>query len=269
MFDTHCHPYLAKEKKLETILANFKKTWWKYLVSIWVDLETSKKSIELANKYDFVYASVWIHPTDSLNFKWYLDKSISELEKIIKNNKKVVWVWECWLDYYWIKSQITNELSEKEIKQNQKDFFMAQIKLAEKYNKPFIIHSRDAKNDLLNVIKETWYKNFILHCFSEDYDFAKRCLEYSKKAKISFSWILTFKNAIQIKETAKKIPLENILVETDSPYLTPSPFRWKEENEPSFVKYIIDYLSEIRSEKREEIEKQLLKNSLEMFWLAK
>jgi TatD DNase family protein len=106
-----------------------------------------------------------------------------------------------------------------------------------------------------------------MHCFSENLDFANRCLSFSPSAKISFSWIVSFNSAKDIQETAKNIPLKNILAETDSPYLTPVPKRWKEENEPSFTKYVIDKIVDLRDEKEEVVREQIFINSLEVFGL--
>jgi TatD DNase family protein len=108
-----------------------------------------------------------------------------------------------------------------------------------------------------------------LHCYTENLDYANKLLEFAPGCMISFSWIVTFKNAKEIQETAKNIPLNNILIETDSPYLTPTPLRWKEENEPDFTKYILDYICKIRNEDNEKIKKQIFENSIKIFWIEK
>ncbi len=270
MFDTHCHPYLLKTHKSEEIISSFKLEWWDYLVSIWIDIETSIKSIKLARKHKQIFATIWISPTDSLAYKWKLKETIDTLEKLYLENKEiVVWIWECWLDYHWIPSLVTESINEQTIKEIQKEFFIAQIKLAKKHNLPVIIHNREAKDDTLKILKQENYKNFIFHCFSEDIDFAKKCIEFSPNCKISFSWIVTFNSAKAIQETAQKIPLKNIIVETDSPYLTPVPYRWKQENKPEFVKYVLEKIAELRNEKLEAVEKEIMKNSLEVFKIKK
>jgi len=154
-------------------------------------------------------------------------------------------------------------------KKLQKLFFKAQIELAKKYNLPVIIHNRESKDDVLEILQETNFKNFIFHCYSENLEYAQKLLEFSPNCKISFSGIVTFKNALDIQKTAKNIPLKNILVETDSPYLTPTPLRWKEENEPSYTKYVLEKIIELREESPEEIKKTIFENSLEMFWIKK
>ncbi len=265
MFDTHCHPYISNFSEKE-IFSSFKNKWWEYLISVWIDIRTSAKSIDLAKKYNFVYASIWIQPIDTIKYEWKKNETIRKLETLyLKNKNLIVWIWECWLDYHWIPSLITNDLKEFNIINLQKDFFIAQINLAKKYKLPVIIHNRNAKEDILNILKYTNFKNFILHCYSEDLGFAKKCLDFAPNAMISFSWIITFKNTKRIQETARNIPLNNILIETDSPFLTPVPYRWKQENKPAMIKYILDKIIELRIEKPVIIKKQILENSLNIF----
>lgn len=261
-FDTHCHTYLSKLKNEAAVLESIKSEKNLFITNVWVDLESSKHSIEIAKKYDFAYASVWIHPCDIWKYS-DLDETIKKLEELAKE-KKVVAIWECWLDYYRLPPRIESKNTTENIISLQKDFFKAQIELAKKLNLPLIIHNREAKDDILDILKETECKNFIMHCFSENLDFANACINFAPSCKISFSWILTFNSAKDIQETASKIPLKNILIETDSPYLTPTPFRWQ-ENYPNYVKYVFEKLCSLRSEDRDKIEKQVLENSLKIF----
>lgn len=284
LFDTHCHTYLCKQKSEEEILLNIQNQNNLFITNVWVDLESSKHNIEVAWKYNFAYASVWVHPCDIWKYP-NLDETINMLEKLAKNNK-VVAIWECWLDYYRLKKEFENNKqcnvskdlsecqnnvlnkntvnSEEQKKQLQKDFFIAQIQLAKKLKLPLIIHNREAKNDIIEILKEINFKNFILHCFSEDLEFALTCLDFAPNCMISFSWILTFNSAKNIQETVTKIPLKNILIETDSPYLTPTPFRWQ-ENYPNYVEYVFEKLCNLRTESKEKIENQVFKNSLDIF----
>lgn len=280
--DTHCHPYLSKVKDQSEIIENFIQSGWVFFVSIWVDIESSQKSLEIANNHDFAYTSVWIHPCDVYDFD--LAESMKSLEELYLSNKsKVVAIWETWLDYYWmikdaekLVADITDEkkknaLQEKYIKEKkelQKLFFKAQILLAKTYNLPLIIHNRDAKQDVLKILKEENYKNFIMHCFAEDLDFATECIDFAPRCMISFSGIVTFKNAKDIQSAAKNIPLGNIIIETDSPYLTPDPYRWKQENEPAYTQYVLKKIQELREEKPQLIEKQILENSKNIFKIS-
>ena len=271
IFDTHCHPHLNKEKNKDKVISNFFEKWGKYMTIIWTNPSTNKTVIESANKNKWVYCSVWIHPCDIYDLD--LEKTILELENhILKNKEKIVAIWECWLDYYWLyKDEEINKLDEKfrnniiEWKKNlQKLFFKAQILLAKEYNLPIIIHNRDSKDDVFEILKELDFKNFIFHCYSENLEYANKLIEFSPNCKISFSGIVTFKNAKEVQETAKNIDIKHILAETDSPYLTPTPFRWKEENEPLYTKYVIEKIEELRWEKCDE---KIFNNSLNVFWL--
>ncbi len=298
LYDTHCHPYLSKEKSQEEILSNFSKSW-DFLNSIWVNIQTSIISINLAKQYEFIHATIWIHPCDILEENdWKhtlidLDTTLTKLEELyLENREYIVWMWEMGFDFHWLQSMAEKYLNtqvwkakcstiecdtkdeiltkiSRNIKNYQELFFRAQIKLANKYSLPIIIHNRDSKEDVLRVLIDENCTNFIFHCYSENLEYAQKLIEFSPNCKISFSWIVTFKSAKDIQETAKNIPLENILIETDAPYLTPTPLRGKEENEPLYTKYVLEKIIELRDESAEFIEKQIFKNSLETFTIKK
>ncbi len=153
-------------------------------------------------------------------------------------------------------------------KQLEKDWFIAQINLAKKLDLPIVIHNREAWEDIFEILKQTNFKNFIMHCYSENLEYAKKLIDFSPNCKISFSWILTFKNAKNLQEVAKNIELKNIIIETDSPYLVPVPYRWQ-ENYPFYVEKVFDKLCELREEKPELIKNQIWENSLEIFRIKK
>ncbi len=280
LFDTHCHPNLARIKDKNTIIKNFFKQNKKaFLNFIWTNPNTNIDVYNLAKQNKNCYCSLWIHPCDIYDLD--LEKEILKIENLILNDKekKIIAIWECWLDYYWLKpendKQIAKyipEIQEKVIKLKkdlQKIFFKAQIELAKKYNLPIIIHNREAKYDVFEILKKTNFKNFIFHCYSENLEYAEKLLNFSPNCKISFSGIVTFKNAKEVQQTAENIPLKNILVETDSPYLTPTPFRWKQENEPAFSKYILEKIIELKKEQSKIIERQIFENSLKIFKIKK
>lgn len=278
--DTHFHPYLLKENSLDTVIKDYREQWWQKLISIGVDYESSLKSINYSQKYDCMYASIWVHPCHI----WFDWASITELIQNIKsksdtveivatfremyyqNNENVIAIGECWLDYYWIEKIAEREnCSADQIRELQKLFFKAQILLAKELWLPFIIHNRNAGKDVFDILKECNYWKFVLHCFAENYSYASQCIELFPECMFSFSGILTFKNAWEIQETAQKIPLERILIETDSPYLTPAPFRGKQENQPAFTQYVLKKIQELRSEEDFIIQKSILRNSDNFF----
>ena len=266
IIDTHTHIYLNKELGEEEIISWLKKSWVEKIVSIWIDLETSQKSIDYAKKYPWIiYPVIWIHPSDVWKYKNDLEGTIKKLEKMLVDNMWLIkWIWECWFDFY-----RTNQDDLEEEKKLQEKFFKAQIKLAMKYSLPVIIHTRNAKEVTLEVLKEMNTKKFVLHCFSEDLDFAYKAIYYSEECMISFSWIVTYKTATNVQNTAANIPLSRILVETDCPFLAPQIVRWT-ENFPNNTRYILEKVCELRQwndkkETSEEIENQIYENSLKFF----
>lgn len=272
IIDTHCHPYLNKIKNKDDLINNFFSQDWEAMIVIWTNPKSNKEVLELTKKHSKIYATIGIHPCDIWDLE--IEETIINLEKTyIENKDKIVWIWECWLDYYWLIKDLENtNLNEEEkqkiikkTKEKQKLFFIRQIELAKKLNLPIIIHNRDTKEDVFQILEDTWFKNFIFHCYSENLEYAEKLIKLSPKCKISFSGIVTFNSAKEVQDTARNIPIENIIAETDSPYLTPTPFRWKEENEPIFAKYVIEKIAELRWEKIEFIAEQILKNSKWIF----
>lgn len=268
IIDTHTHIFMNKKHNETDIMTKLSDDNIEKILSIWIDIETSIKSIDLAKKYqNTIYATIGIHPSDVSQFDGQLTATINQLENLLINNLPFVKaIWECWFDYHRL-----NGKEDEYIKNLQKEFFVAQIKLAQKYSLPIVIHTRDAKNDTLETIKETGLKKFVLHCFSEDLDFAYKALYYSEECKISFSWIVTYPNAKNVRQTASVIPLSRILVETDCPFLAPQPVRGS-ENIPNNTKYNLLKIFELRKEAGknetfEEFENQIYQNSKDFFWI--
>lgn len=265
-FDTHSHIYLNKKFSEEEIVKNLENDNVKKIVCIWIDIESSKKCIEIAKKYPWiVYASVWIHPNDIKQYLNNIETTFNVIEHLILNNLDVVvWVWETGFDFHYI------EETEKNIeKQHQELFFTKHIELAKKYDLPVIIHSRDSKEETIELLKKVDFKKFILHCFSEDMDFAFKAIYFSEICKISFSWIVTYKSATNIQNVAANIPLERIIIETDCPYLSPQEVRWT-ENFPNNIKYTAKKIFELREknwkkENYEDFLQKIYNNSLDIF----
>lgn len=201
-------------------------------------------------KYDNLYGYVGVFPEE---VKTFTDKTLNDMENIIKSNKKIVGIGEIGLDYYWDKS----------FKELQKEVFIKQIEFANQMNLPLNIHSREAHLDTLEILKK-YNKNStaILHCFSGSLEFAKECIK--EGIYIALGGVVTFKNAIKAKEVAANIPLEYLLLETDDPYLAPVPFRGK-ENQPVYVKYVAQEIAKLRNTTEEAIAKATTANAERIF----
>lgn len=185
--------------------------------------------------------------------KTFSDKTLQNMETIIKSNKKIIGIGEIGLDYYWDKS----------FKELQKEIFIKQIDFANQMNLPLNIHSREAHQDTLEILKK-YNKNStaILHCFSGSLEFAKECIK--EGIYIALGGVVTFKNAIKAKEVAANIPIEYLLLETDDPYLAPVPFRGK-ENQPLYVKYVAEEIARLRETTTEEIAQATTMNAMKIF----
>lgn len=252
LFDSHAHINDEKfDEDREEIIQHLRDSKIDLIVNPGADMPSSRSAVELANKVDFIYAAVGVHPHDVENMT---ETDIEELKEMVKNNDKVVAIGEIGLDYYY-------DLSPREL---QKKWFIRQIELANELGVPFIVHDRDAHGDTFEIIKK--YKNpetaCVLHCYSGSIDLAK---EYIKMGcYISIPGTVTFKNNKKTVEVAEKIPLEWMFIETDSPYLTPVPFRGK-RNDPSKVKYVAEKIAEIRNISYEEVCRVTKENAKKFF----
>lgn len=163
------------------------------------------------------------------------------------------------------------ELSSQKAKnqiENQKFWWLAQWKLAQKYNLPLIIHTRDARDETLRMIKKYNFHSLVMHCYAEDPIMSKELLSFSEDIYFSFSGIVTYKNVLSIQETAKSVPLNRILIETDSPFLSPQVVRGT-KNEPANTRYILEKICELRNESEVQIEEQIYENSLQFYNIKK
>lgn len=243
-FDTHTH---LDDKKFDAdrdeLINTLNAEGVSLAVNIGADIKSSQRSIALAEKYDFIYAAVGVHPSDTGDLT---DNDILTLEKMA-SHKKVVAIGEIGLDYYW-------DVPDREI---QKLWFKKQLELAKKLNMPYIIHDRDAHRDTLEIIREVGYTNGVMHCFSGSSEMAKEVIEMGMY--VSLSGTVTFKNAVKIKEVAQIVPLNRLLIETDSPYLTPEPFRGKRNNS-GYVKYVAEEIAKIRGMEIEKIAEITMEN---------
>lgn len=246
IFDTHAHYDDEKfNEDRESVIKEIQKNGVIGVLNAGTSLEGCIDSVKLANENDMFYASVGIHPS-------YADKVTDEvIEKLkeLSQNKKVKAIGEIGLDYYY------EENPSREI---QKEAFRKQMKLAQELDLPVVIHDRDAHKDTLDILKEFPKVNGTIHCFSGSVEFAKECI--SLGYYIGFTGVLTFKNAKKLVEVCESIPLDRMLVETDCPYMAPTPNRGK-RNQSDYIQYIIEKICEIRGLGREEIQDILLENT--------
>lgn len=228
LFDSHAHlddEQFDSDRK--EIIDRIIKSDVKRIINVGADIKTSESSIQLASKYDFIYAAVGIHPHD------VSDCSLSDIEYLRKLSKheKVVAIGEIGLDYYYDNSP----------REDQRKWFASQIKLSEELNLPFIVHSRDASEDTYEIIKENRNKSeFVLHCFSQSLEMAKKYVNLG--GYISFAGPVTYKKSIKLREVVKNIPLDRLLIETDCPYLSPEPKRGK-RNDPTNVLFVAETIA--------------------------
>lgn len=252
IFDTHCH--LNSEElynRLDEVIKSSRDVGVdKFLVVGW-DKKSSFLAVELAEKYDFIYAAIGFHPCD------IFDLSEEDLEQTMAlfSHPKVVAIGEIGLDYHWEKDPERRAL--------QKAYFIRQIEFANEHKLPISIHNRDAFEDCLKILKEHRpLFGGVMHCYSGSVESLKEVMDLG--LNISLGGPLTFTNAKMPKLVAKEVPLGRVVVETDAPYLSPHPLRGT-VNEPKNISLVIDELAKIKEISREEMEKILYENSCKMF----
>lgn len=246
--DSHCHLFRECFDNIDEVIKSAVDNQVVKFISAADSISTCYEMIELADKYEDVYVALGIHPENCFD-------NLEELEMIIKKyhgNKKVVAIGEVGLDYYYGKDN----------KERQVEIFEYQLKLAEHYNLPVVVHSREATFDTINSLKKYNVKG-VIHCFSGSLETAK---EYIKMGFfIGVGGVMTFKNS-KIDEIIKDVPLDRIILETDSPYLTPEPFR-KYKNEPKYIKAIAEYLANLRNISLDEVSEMTENNIKKLFFI--
>jgi len=264
IIDTHSHIYLCKKKSIPEIVEQLQSDHIEKILSIGIDIPTSKTCVELSKKYEGkIFASVGIHPCDTEQYTGQEAKIFEELENIIQANRpQIKALWETGFDFYRTAPENYDATFIR-----QADFFTRHIELGKKYSLPVVIHMRNSKEETLGTLKKHNCKNFVLHCYGEDLEFARRVLDFAPDCKISFSGIVTFPNAKNVQETARHIPVKNIVVETDCPYLAPQDVRGQ-ENYPNYTKYTLKKIFELREETDfEDFSRQIYENSVSFFAL--
>lgn len=248
LIDTHAHIDML-EDNINDVLNTMQELGVKKAVIPAVEIKTQDKIIDLINKYDNLYGMIGIFPSEAKTYNNELENYFKDLAK----NKKIVAVGEIGLDYYWDKSFVDL----------QKEIFIKQIQLANELNLPIVVHDREAHKDTYDILKKYNKSSKVLfHCFSGSVEFMKECVK--EGWFIALGGVVTFKNAIKMKEVAKFIPLEFLVLETDTPYLTPIPFRGK-TNKPAYVKYVAEEIAKIRNMDLEDLISITTKNAERFF----
>ena len=246
IIDTHTH--LDNEKFIEDVDEVIKRAIEnnvkKFIIPA-ADPADLPRAIELADKYDEIYFAVGFHPVE-------IDKYDEKLITCFINHPKCVAVGEIGLDYHWVKENTQRE--------KQKEYFKKQIELAIEFDKPIIVHIREATEDSLKILEEYPETRGVLHCFNA----AEQLLKLKDRFYYGIGGVITFKNAKKLINVFPKIPKDRVVIETDAPYLTPHPFRGK-RNEPMYTIYVRDKIAELWDVSKEEVENVTTKNAEELF----
>lgn len=255
-FDSHSHYNDEKfDEDREEIIKDTYESGITKFVCAGYNIESSLFSLELSKKYDFIYSICGISPNDIPQSEEELWKDIAKITEIVKENKskKLVAIGEIGLDYYW----------NKENKEIQKEMFKKQIELANKYNLPIVIHTREAVMDTIDMLKKHEVnKKGIFHCCPLNQELVKEALKLG--FYISFAGPITFKNSKNAKDVVSMVPLDRILIETDSPYLAPEPKRGT-RNDSRNVKLVAEKIAQFKSISLEEVAKATYNNALKIF----
>lgn len=252
VFDSHAH--LDDEKfdlDRDNLIQEMHVNGVEKIISAGYSLEGSKKAIELAKRYDFIYATCGISPNDIDGMKL---ENLREIYDLAKENERIVAIGEIGLDYYW----------NKENKEEQKNFFIKQIEIANELNLPIVIHTREAVMDTIDILKNeiTCNKKGVFHCCPLNIELVKEALKLG--FDISMAGPITFKNSKNAEEIIKYVPLDKILIETDSPYLSPEPVRGTRNNSCN-LKYIVQKIANVKEMNVEDIEIATYNNTCKIF----
>ena len=251
LFDTHAHLDDDRfDKDRDETIIQCQRDGVELILNAGSNIETSVKAIALSKKYEFIYAAVGVHPHDAAE----MDEETAGVLAALAGNRKVRAIGEIGLDYHY-------DLSPRDV---QKQRVVEQIDLARQLKLPIIVHDREAHGDVMDIFKKTRIKEVggVLHSFSGSAEMALECIKLG--LYISISGPVTFENARKTVEAVKQVPLDMLLIETDSPYLTPVPYRGK-RNYPGYVRLVAEKIAEIKGISFEEVARQTLENGKRLF----
>lgn len=253
IIDSHCHLDRLKLEShdyaaLKQVIDEANEMGVERMLCVGIDMQNATNVKQIAEQFEQVFASVGVHPCDA--------KELIAAEQLMDaaNHPKVVAIGETGLDYYY----------SQESKAVQQESLIMHLQVAKQLRLPVIIHTRDAREDTIKLLREHACSQSVgvLHCFTEDWDMAKKALDLG--FYISFSGIVTFKNAKELQDIAKKVPLDRMLVETDAPYLTPVPYRGK-PNFPKYTRYTAEFIAQLRAEELSTIAQHTTENFFRLF----
>lgn len=251
LFDTHAHLDDDRfDEDRKQVIEQCRADGVELILNAGSNISTSLKSIALAKEYDFIYAAVGVHPHDAKS----MDADTIDVLRDLASNPKVKAIGEIGLDYHY-------DFSPREV---QKRRFMEQIDLAKQLKLPIIVHDRESHGDIMDIFHRMNVQGMggVLHSFSGSVEMARECLKLG--FYLSISGPITFKNAVKNVEVVKEIPLDMLLIETDSPYLTPVPHRG-ERNYPGYVRYVAEKIAEIKGVSFEEVAQKTMENGKRLF----
>lgn len=257
LVDSHCHldrlDLTGLGISFDTVLANAEQAGVSHMLCICINLQDFPRVRQLAHQYPHIFASVGVHPSEDPQFSVSPEQLLA-----LANDPEVIAIGETGLDYYWNEGDL----------EWQRERFRSHIQVAKQVNKPLIIHTRDAQQDTLRILREEGadQPGGVMHCFTGDQHMADQSLEQG--FYISLSGIVTFKNARDLQAVARTIPDDRLLVETDCPYLTPVPYRGK-PNQPAYVRQVAEYLADLRGVSVEHIMAVTTENFFRLFQSAK
>lgn len=254
IFDTHAHyddPVYDKDR--ETLFQTMRSEGVGIITDIGADIESTKRAVELSESYDFIYAAAGVHPSEVYS----LEETDMDFLREAAKNSKVVAIGEIGLDYHY----------EDTVREVQKKWFVRQMEIARETNLPVVIHSRDAAQDTLDIMKAEHAEEIggVIHCFSYGWDMAKIYLDMG--FYLGIGGVVTFKNVKKLKEVVQKAPLERLVLETDAPYLAPEPYRGK-RNASHYLKYVINEIAVLRNLIPEEVILITEDNGKQMYRIA-
>ena len=252
LIDTHAHlmfPEFDVDRK--EVIERALKSGVSKIVNIGCDLKSCDGSLKMAKEYEFIYATLGMHPYEAGLVN---DELVNKWENLIKENKKIVAIGECGLDYF--KAKVPKDV--------QKNAFKLQLGLAQKLNLPVIIHNREADEDSLEILKE-FKVNAVFHCYGSNLDFAQKLWAYGYMT--SFTGVVTYPSARELKDVIREVPMNLFMVETDCPYLAPQMHRGH-RNEPSFVTEVVREIARAKNLSYKEVERVSTENAMKFFKLT-